>query len=214
MDLRPASNPSSEASSTAPRSPVKPSPAAIAGLLILSACQTGHDWRTYNVSRAAFGEAPDGLQGSVQSSVEAVPTEDELFVQNAAANGLFAVDGARLALSKDVTDPVRRFARMMIDDHARATAEYRDFLRRKALAAPVAESSARLDELAALEGASFERAYLESERVSHAEAIRFLEQCGGEEEEDVDADKQALAQRLLPTLRVHVRELDHILRAE
>ncbi len=178
--------------------------AAAAGLLILGACQSHNDWRTYKSSRAAFGEALVVLQTLDEPEL----TEDQRFVQQVAGTGLFEVETSRLALERNVSGPVRDFAQMMLEDHARASLELRDLLRRKALEAPAVEAPAGAGELARLGDEDFERAYLESQRVAHEEAIRGLESCAAE---DVDADRQAFAQRLLPVLRVHCRELDHIL---
>jgi putative membrane protein len=184
---------------------VKPSLVAAAGMLVLGACHSPNDWRTYKASRAAFGEAP----GFSLAQDEPVLTEDQRFVQEVACGVLFEVDCSRLALSRNVSEPVRAFAQMMLEDHARASLELRDLLQRKAIDVPPLEGSPRADELARLGDEEFERAYLDAQLAAHEEAIRDFEEFA---EADEDEDRRAFVQRLLPVLRVHWRELDHMLR--
>lgn len=179
--------------------------AASAGLLVLGACQSAGDWESSKASRAAFGDAMSVLQ----TPAEPVLTEDERFLLQVTGTGLFEVETSRLALDRDVSEPVRAFAQMMLDDHARASLELRDLLRRKEIAAPAVDGPAPTVELSRLGDEEFERAYLETQRVSHEQAIRDLEACIADEE-NADADRQAFAHRLMPLLRVHSRELDHI----
>lgn len=179
--------------------------AATAGLLVLGACQGPGDWDSSKASRAAFGDAVNVLQ----TPSEPVLTENERFVLQVSGSGLFEVETSRLAVERNVSEPVRAFAQMMLDDHARASQEMRDLLRRKDIAAPAVDGPAQADELSRLGDEEFERAYLEVQRVSHEQAIRDLESCVADEQ-NADADRQAFAHRLLPFLRVHSRELDHI----
>jgi putative membrane protein len=128
---------------------------------------------------------------------------DQHFAWRASTAGLAEVDLARIA-EKQASDPaVVTFARKLMEDHKKASQDLAQLAKGKGL--KVAQT---LDEkeqkesahIRQLTGAQFDRAYLEDQVKCHEKAIALFKK---EIKEGKDADLQAWAQKMLPTLEEH-----------
>jgi putative membrane protein len=133
---------------------------------------------------------------------------DQKFVQQAAYCSLFEIQSSQLVLEKSSSDPHRRFAQTMVDDHGRSNKELADLVRLKGGDVPSTLDSAHqrmLDDLSKLDATQLDTAYRDAQVTVHDEAIRLFD--GASSSVD-DPELLDFAQRALPSLRDHRRELD------
>jgi putative membrane protein len=127
------------------------------------------------------------------------------FILAAATDGLLEMEAAKLAESRAQTEPVRQFARMMAEHHARANEELAALARRKNVEVPKAldeKAQDRLDGLRDETGRDFDEEYLDFMIDEHQRVIREFERQA--EREGEDPDVKGWASQTLPTLRTHL----------
>jgi putative membrane protein len=146
-------------------------------------------------------------QGSPGEGPRGVPPAtppDRQFLQDAAAAGRAEVEIAELAAKKASDPQVREFARHMADDHQTSNKELMQLAKRQGVSLPTAMASrhkALLHRLAKLEGAEFDRQYMDAMVNDHREVVARFEH---EVQAGRDPDVKAFAERTLPTLRHHL----------
>jgi putative membrane protein len=126
------------------------------------------------------------------------------FAIKAASAGKMEVELGRLATKKGRSAAVRSFGRRMVTDHTRAGNKLNAIARRKditLLQTLDAEAKAKMDQLAQLSGAAFDRAYMDMMVSDHEAAVSLFETeaTGG-----TDAELKAFAAATLPTLKMHL----------
>jgi putative membrane protein len=128
---------------------------------------------------------------------------DQHFAWKVSSVGLAEVDLARIA-EKQASDPaVVSFARRLMEDHKKANQDLMQLAQSKGIKLAQAldekerKESAHIRELT---GAQFDKAYLEDQVKCHEKAIALFKK---EIKEGKDADLQAWAQKMLPTLEEH-----------
>lgn len=129
------------------------------------------------------------------------------FVMQAVNGGKFEVESSQLALQKSVSGPHREFAQMMIEDHGRANRELEVLARNKGVMLTPdvdGELAHKLEELRQADGKEFERLYHDAQMKAHDDAVALFERAA---KECTDPALKAFAQKTLPTLREHQREL-------
>jgi putative membrane protein len=128
---------------------------------------------------------------------------DEHFVWKVSSGGLAGLDLATIA-EKQAKDPaVISFAQKLIEDHTKANRDLTQLATSKGLkVAQKADEKERKDaaEIKRLTGTQFDRAYLEDEVKCHEKTIALFKK---EIREGKDADLQAWAKKMLPTLEDH-----------
>lgn len=135
---------------------------------------------------------------------------DVEFLKKAAVAGLFEVESSELAVLQATTPEIRDFAQLMVTDHGAANQDVGDLAKQKGATVPKeldSEHSARLSTLRDLRGIEFDRQYRDIQITAHKDAIALFERAASESK---DADVKALAERLLPTLRMHEEKLNAI----
>lgn len=162
---------------------------------------------------AAFAFAPaayaqtSGSGGKEAASEQKVGEKDQMFVTMAASSNMFEIESSELAKEKSKSKDVEEFADMMIKDHGMAsrelekTAEAQDAKVPSKLSAKHAQV---IEKLEGMDGADFDRAYIQAQRDAHREAISLhttYAKSGG------NAELTALAEKMLPTLKKHA---DHL----
>jgi predicted outer membrane protein len=136
--------------------------------------------------------------------------EERQFLKEAAASSRFEAEASRLALSKSHDAGVRSVAATLINHHGAVGNELLHMLHARGMAAPMLANDQRriLNRLARLQGAKFDREFLEEV------ALRY-------QEEDIalyekasllanDAQLNAWIGRELPTLRYHLATAERI----
>jgi len=167
---------------------------------------------------SAGAEAQPGQQA--QQADQAVPNQQggqatagqlspdaRQFMLLAAQDGLLEVEAGRLAQTKATTDPVREYARMMVEHHSRANEELMRLAQTMGLELPKAldaNGHEKLDKLREQTGRDFDEEYMDLMIDEHQRVIGMFERQA-EREEDA-APLRGWASQTLPTLRSHLEQ--------
>ena len=124
------------------------------------------------------------------------------FVNQTAIANMFGIESATLALHKSSSPAIKDFAHRFADDHAAAASNLRRIVaKRSDIALPDRPDSrhlALLRDLAAKQGADFDKAYVEAQRGAHREAAQLLERYAGA---GADPELKTFAGQSLPVFR-------------
>lgn len=156
---------------------------------------------------------PAGASPSSMAPASApVPSpQDRLFVLLAGQGGLAEVELAKLAQSKAQSQAVKQFASRMIEEHTKANSQLTTAARQSALeppSVPAAEHEAMRSQLASVDGASFDDAYLRSQLVEHQKAAQLLQWEMGNGQQ---APLQRFAASTLPAVLDHLGHVQQLL---
>jgi putative membrane protein len=135
---------------------------------------------------------------------------DKHFMMKASAAGLAEVNLSELALRRASSPAVREFARRIVNDHTQANRQLLNIANRQQIlgAEKMDDTHTKLrDKLAKLEGAEFDREYMEAMVKDHEEAVKLFEK---QSKEGQDAALKAAAGDLLPTLKKHLESAREI----
>ena len=129
---------------------------------------------------------------------------DKEFMKKASAAGLAEVNLSQLALRRATNPAVREFAQRMGNDHMRANENLLGIANNKQILAAerMDDTHTKLrDKLAKLEGAEFDREYMEAMVKDHEEAVKLFEK---QSKDGQDAALKAAAGDMLPRLKKHL----------
>jgi putative membrane protein len=152
---------------------------------------------------AAGQDRPSPSQQPVRG--DKPPSADAPFIGAAAMDGMAEVEHGRLAAQRASSPEVKRFAQRMVDDHSKAAGGLKDLASRKEVALETElddQHQAMQDQLAKLQGAAFDKAYMSHMVKAHLQAVAQFQQeakAGG------DPDVKAWAAKMLPMLQEHVK---------
>ena len=146
--------------------------AAVATALTFAACTSGPSWdqpgRTTSANKS-------GDMTTAKSS--AVSSQDEQFVNGAAAGGTYEIESSQLALKNTQTPRVRMIAEHMIKDHTAASQQLTLVAQEKGIVTPTAPSvdqQAMINKLNGLSGTSFDQEYLMQQKMAHEQTISLF----------------------------------------
>jgi putative membrane protein len=145
-----------------------------------------------------------GLALGLASAVVGAQSADQPFVTKLAGVGMAEVELGTLAKDKASSREVKAFAQRMIDDHTKAGNELKAIADRKHLAWPAAlpaDAVALKDKLAKLNGAAFDRAYIDAMVDGHGKA---LAEVRTEAQSGADPDVKAWASKASSTVQAHL----------
>jgi putative membrane protein len=162
--------------------------------------------------RTVFGIALALMVGAVaavqgqrgDSPQDKLSDADRMFVEKAAAAGLAEVNLSELALKQASREDVKKFAKMMVDDHGKANKELLDIVNKKKLTPPREMSKVHkdaMDKLSTLKGDDFDTTYMRQMVKDHEEAVSLFEK---QSKDGQDADLKKFAGDKLPTLKEHL----------
>jgi putative membrane protein len=149
---------------------------------------------------AAFAQS--NKAGAAQEQAQIKPA-DQNFVTKAAVGGLFEVQSSELAEDKGQSAEVKSFAKMMVRDHGKANKELEALAEKRGAKVPGeldAKHAADLKKLQGLEGAAFDKEYIQAQRAAHKEAVGLFQSYSGS---NGDPELTAWAGKTLPTLKEH-----------
>lgn len=178
-----------------------------AALISLAACSTGPEPELAPVAgtTGATGAQAMGTGGSGMGVTpgSALTVADQAFLAQAAYGGLAEVALGELAMERAASPEVRAFGQRMVEEHSRANAELVALAEAKGMTPPTAPDEGRqavAAALASLEGAEFDRQYLQQQLAEHqlAVALYDAEASGG-----TDPDVRTFAARWTPALQDH-----------
>lgn len=149
---------------------------------------------------AAFAQG--NKPGAAQEQTQLKPA-DQNFVTKAAIGGMFEVQSSELADRNAQSAEVKSFAKQMIKDHGKANKELSSLAKDQGAEIPKAldaKHAAELKKLEGLQGAEFDKSYIQGQRAAHKEAVGLFQSysdSGG------DPELTAWASKTLPTLKEH-----------
>lgn len=157
--------------------------------------------------------AANGAEQQASSSEQDLSSSDRKFVQMAADMDAREVQFSERAKEKSKNEQIREFASLMIQDHGQTNRELLKLAERfhESGGPPYKheESSVKkaVAELAALQGAEFDRRYMEAMLKDHQESVRLFERQAKNGE---DPELKALAAKTLPQLQAHLQKAQQI----
>jgi len=163
------------------------------------------------------GQPNDATSGTVMNDTQlqhgndktrisnALNSQDQQFLLDAAGGGLYEVQSGQKALLKSNDANVKMIAQQMVDDHSKANNALTALAQRKGVPSasliPNADQVAMLAKLDSLNGADFDREYLTQQRKAHEDTIAKFQ---AEANNGFDRDIRDFASATLPTLRGHL----------
>ncbi len=103
----------------------------------------------------------------------------QTFAHKVAAAGQFEIQSSQLALQKSQNDAVKQFAQRMIDDHTKLGEKLRTTLQNANMAVPDDKLNRvlqwKLKQLKGVDGAKFDRLFINDQIRAHKGAVRLLE---------------------------------------
>jgi putative membrane protein len=118
---------------------------------------------------------------------------------------------AGLAQQKSKDDRVKAFADQLMKDHQQADSELQTLAKTKNVTLSTdlpSEAVAAKARLSKLEGAAFDRAFVDQMVKDHTQAVKQFEQAT----KSADAEVKAFADKTLPTLRDHLQRAEDLKR--
>lgn len=135
---------------------------------------------------------------------------DQNFVTKAAIGGMFEVQSSELAKDKAESAEVKDFADMMIRDHDKANKELETLAKDHGANVPTAldaKHEADLKKLQGLQGAEFDKEYIQVQRGAHKEAIGLFQSYS---ESKDNPQLTSWAGKTLPVLKEHQSHLQKL----
>ncbi len=188
------------------------SPGRVALAIVLlgaSACTT----RQAGEASGSSDYAASPTQYSVEQAgrAGAVKDQDRRFVYEAATGGMAEIAYGQMAEQKARSLSVKNFARQMVNDHSQADTQLRQLAVQMAGIQPPTGLDpthiAKRDQLAALTGQAFDRAYMQNQVEEHRNAVLLYQQelsYGGQ------PNLQRFAGDTLPILQQHLQSAQTI----
>jgi len=155
-----------------------------------------------------MGNLPDRRPGVQDNgtSMPAGPTkvDDKKFVKEAAIGGLIEVELGKLAADKAFSDAVKQFGQHVVETQTKTNGQLKDVAAKAGYA--VVESldtkhRTRVERLAKLSGAEFDKAYIKDEVKENETGVRAFQD---ESQGGANADVKAFAANTLPTLQAQL----------
>jgi putative membrane protein len=154
----------------------------------------------------AVGASGAYAQTAAKTGTQAMKTTaDSHFVMEAAQGGMAEVELGELASQKASSSDVKQFAQRMVSDHGKANDELKTLAQSKNITLPTtpnAEAKATKDRLSKLDGAAFDRAYMQHMLTDHRKDVAAFRT---ESKSGKDADVKSWAAKTLPTLEEHLK---------
>jgi putative membrane protein len=153
------------------------------------------------------GQTKSGQTKSAQTKAgtSGVSAADQAFVKEAAAGGMAEVEFGNLAKQNAASADVKQFGDRMVTDHGKANDELKQWASQKNVTLPTeldAKHKATHDRLAKLNGAAFDKAYMQDMVTDHKQDVAKFRK---ESTSAHDADLKAWAGKTLPTLEDHLK---------
>lgn len=157
------------------------------------------------VAGALAGCGSLGAKGGASGATgTAAAQRDTRFLRDMALANLADIDAGRLAATKGQSLAVREYGQWMADDHTALEAQAARVAQERAQPPPTsADASRRLEDLRAMSGAGFDRAYLELALRDHADALALLREVVSQA---ADPRLRELAERAMPHIEQQLNE--------
>jgi putative membrane protein len=147
---------------------------------------------------------------SAAAARAATPASDADFVTQAAKASAKEIELGRLAARQASNTDVKAFANRMVTDHSKAADELTAIAKKHNMTMPTtatldSEKKAATDKFMSMQGAAFDRAYMDQMVTAHRAAVELFEK---ESKDGSNAELKAFATKTLPTIREHLKEAE------
>ena len=153
------------------------------------------------VSALALAALPAAAQGTSRTGAM-VSHDDSNMMASLAHINIDEIETGKMVLEKSKTEPVRKFAQQMIDDHTAALQELQTLAQSRGVKLPDSTDiphKARAITLKVLPSATFDSEYLKRAGINdHQRAIALLQKM---QKDAKDPELKALATKMLPTIQ-------------
>jgi putative membrane protein len=154
---------------------------------------------------AAMILAAGGAFAQAAQNAQRLKRTDSQFLMSAAQGGMAEVQLGKLALEHASSEAVKKFGQRMVDDHTKAGDELKAIATKNSLTLPSdidAKQKSTIARLTKLNGAEFDKAYIEDMVKDHQEDVAEFTR---ESNNGADADLKGFAGKTLPTLQEHLQ---------
>jgi putative membrane protein len=133
------------------------------------------------------------------------------FVEKAVNSNMFEIEASKIALERSKVQPVKDFAKMLVDAHTTALGELQSLSTAAIVTAPTAMNNDFMGKLEALRNAKvedFDDVYIDQQTEAHENSLNLVK---GYSENGKDAGLRAFAAKMITTVDAHlttVRALD------
>jgi putative membrane protein len=134
-----------------------------------------------------------------------LPKADADFIKDAAQGGMMEVELGKLAADKASNSQVKDFGKRMQQDHSKANDELKKLASDKGVQLSATldkKHQSKVDKLAKLSGAEFDRKYIDAMVDDHKDDVKKFQK---EADKGKDADVKKWASQTLPTLKEHLQ---------
>jgi putative membrane protein len=134
-----------------------------------------------------------------------LPKADADFIKDAAQGGMMEVELGKIAADKASNSQVKDFGKRMQQDHSKANDELKKLASDKGVQLSATldkKHQSKVDKLAKLSGAEFDRKYIDAMVDDHKDDVKKFQK---EADKGKDADIQKWASKTLPTLKEHLQ---------
>ncbi len=175
----------------------------------------GHDGEGYYDGNGVWHERDSGNNppsDESRSDLAVGPNDPTSFTREAARGNKAEIELGHLAIRKADDPRVKDFGRRMVEDHGKAEKDLKEVAHKEKISLPKelsAQAKTEKDDLSRLRGSDFDRRYVEIMLRDHRQTVQMFErQAGDSSNERV----RAFAERTLPTLREHLRQVENLAR--
>jgi putative membrane protein len=157
---------------------------------------------------AATPQQPGNPAAARNATSAQLDAADRAFVEKASAAGMAEVQAGQLAQTKAKSDDVKGFAQHMVDDHTAAGEKLKAIAQADGVQPPSNLDDKDQKQLVALQklnGAAFDRRYIEDQTAAHKEAVALFEK---EAKSGSNAQLKQFAVDTLPTLKQHLTDVE------
>ena len=153
-----------------------------------------------------MAQQPDrrpGVQDTTQQSGPA-KVDDKRFVKDATIGGLIAVELGKLAADKGSTDAVKQFGQHVVEVQTKMNEQLKDAAAKAGYSVPESldtKQHGRVDKLAKLSGAEFDKAYIKDQVKENENNVRAFQD---ESQGGTNSVVKAFASDTLPTLQAQL----------
>jgi putative membrane protein len=184
--------------------------AAAVSALALAALPAGAQGTGGTSASGAAGVTSAGSPRAAGSSASGtgsmVSRDDTKFMADLAHGNLAEIETGKMALEKSQSEPVKKFARQMVDDHTAALQELQTLAQAKGVKLPDSPDMKHKTMAAALKamtGTSFDNQYMKRAGVNdHQQTVALLQKV---EKTAQDPALKAMATKMLPTVQHHLQ---------
>jgi putative membrane protein len=136
---------------------------------------------------------------------------DQTFIREASLGGRAEVDAGHLAGQRGSSPEVKEFARRMVADHTKGNESLRPLAKSYGVPLPNEldmDHQVMKGQLSKLQGAYFDKAYLQAQVIDHQKTAQLLEyEIGAGQSERA----KAYASSMLPTVLGHLEHAQHLM---